>query len=191
MNFVKLATLTLVLATCHVTPVSGSSQGSESGKDQALVAALSVREEAQCVDTEYKDIEASLAFTNVSAADIVIRRGDGQIVTVLGLFGTRTLRPLISSWMSMSDQGSKSDVTIHRGETFAYQFRLRLDAGVLSQPGFYKVQVNYSAFTQARPGTESNTARDIGGWTNWLIVQLRECDGSTAMRHSPENTNTL
>ena len=188
-NFINLAMLALFLTTRPVALLAGSVQSGESGKDQSLIAALSVREEMQCVDTKYRDIEANVALTNTSPTDIVIKRGLGQNVTVLGLFGTRTLGPLLSSWMSASDQGPGSaatEVTVHPGETFAYRLQLRLNAEVLSQPGFYKIQVNYSAFRQALAGTKS-----IGGETNGAIIQVRECGESAALRQSSGNAESV
>ena len=175
MNFVKPAILTLLLAVCTVPVLEGKPQGSESGsKDQRLIAALSVREETQCAGTKSREVEGNLAVTNTSASDIVLRRGLGQNVTVLGLFGTKTLSPLLQSWSSQADAGPRSpatEVTIPPGNTFAYSVHLRLDAEVLKQPGFYKVQVSYDL---TKPD-------NIIGRTNWAIFQVRECDATAAL----------
>ena len=182
MNFVKPIMLVLLLAACSVPLLAGKPQGGESGnKDQPLIAALSIREETQCVDIKSRAIEANLAFTNTSASDIVLRRGLGQNVIVLGLFGTKTLSPLLRSWSSASDAGQRStatEVTIHPGNTFAHSVHLRLDAEVLKQPGFYKVQVSYDV---AKP--------DGIGRTNWAIFQVRDCDATAASR-DPDTVTT-
>jgi len=178
MRFFKLAMLVLLLAGCFVLLLAGKSQRSESGsKDQPFIAALSIREETQCVDNKSRNIEVNLAFTNTSASDVVLRQGLGQSVTVLGLFGTKTLSPLLQSWSSAADAGpgaTATEVTIHPGSTFAYLVHLRLNAEVLKQPGFYKVQVRYDL---AKPDS-------IMGRTNWVIFQVRECDATAAL-HDP------
>src|SRR5215469_2938339 len=119
MNFVKPAILVLLLAVCSVLLLAGKPQSGESGsKAQPLIAALSLREATQCVDTKSRAIEANLAITNTSASDIVLRQGLGQNVTILGLFGTKKLSPLLQSWSSASDAGAGStatEVTIHPG----------------------------------------------------------------------------
>jgi hypothetical protein len=176
MNFIKLVTSALLLAACTAALMAGSARN-ESGKDQPLIAALSVREETQCVDTKSREIEANLAFTNTSATDIILQRGLGQKVTVLGLFGTKTLSPLLRSWSSASDAGPRStatEITIRPGNTFAYSVHLRLDAEVLKQPGFYKVQLSYDV---TKPDSTI-------GRTNWAIIQVRECDASAALHDS-------
>lgn len=176
MNFVKL-TMSALLAVCSVPLLAATPQGESGGKEQTLIAALSVREETQCVDTKSRTIEANLALTNTSASDIVLRRGLGQSVTVLGLFGTKTLSPLLRSWSSAADAGpgaTAMEVTIHPGNTFAYSVRLKLDAEVLKQPGFYKVQVSYDL---AKPDSTI-------GRTNWAIFQVRECDATAALHAS-------
>ena len=172
------ATRFLVLMASFLTLFASPSQSAESSKHKVLVAALSVPMETLCMDTKSKDIDdAAIAFTNQSEKDIRLKMGGGQNVTVLGLFGTRTLRPLLSSWMSMSDQSTKgaaSDSILRPGETINYQVHFRLAPEVLGQPGFYKVQVSYDA--TSREALHAETLTDLSGRTNWVILQVHECD---------------
>jgi hypothetical protein len=177
----KRTMLILLLAMCPATLLAGTVQGSQTDKDQGIIAALSVREETQCMDTKPRDIEVNIALTNASQMDIVIRRGVGQNVSISGLFGTRTLSPLLSAWMRSSDPGPQSaatEVIVHPGNTFAYPLTIRLDPEILKQPGFYKVQVGYDAIRP--PGTDG--PRDLGGETNGAIFQVRECGESAGER---------
>jgi hypothetical protein len=158
-------------------PVLGGSSSRQSAEEEKLIAALSVPEETQCVDTKAREIATNLAFTNNSATDIILRRGLGQNMTVLGLFGTKTLSPLLRSWSSEYDAGPRSqttEVTIHPGTTIAYSMPLKLDADVLKQPGFYKIQVSYDAKTATQPN-------GLIGRSNWVIIQVRECEASITL----------
>jgi hypothetical protein len=150
--------------------------GAQSSNNQELVAALSLPTETLCMNATNHDIDAAIAFTNRSGKDIFLQTSGGRSLTVLGLFGTRTLKPLLSSWMSMSDQtakGSSPDTVLHPGETINYPFHLRLSAEVLSEPGFYKVQASYDAVSHESSGAGNPV--DLSGRTNWVILQVREC----------------
>jgi hypothetical protein len=185
MHSLNRVTLIFLFATCPLTLSVDAQQGDQSSKDKGIVAALSLREATQCADTKTRDIEVNVAVTNTSASDIVLRRGLWQNVSVLGLFGTKTLSPLLQSWSSAADAGPGStatEVTIHPGNTFAYPVHLRLDADVLKQPGFYEVRVSYDAL---RP-TGTERPRNIGGLTNEAIFQVREC-GDLTVSERPEN----
>lgn len=185
MHSLKRVMLIFLFAACPLTLPAGAMQGDQSSKDQGIVAALSLREATQCMDTKSRDIDVNVALTNTSPMDVVVRRGAGQNVSVLGLFGTKTLSPLLQSWSSAADAGPGStatEVTVHPGNTFAYSVHLRLDADVLKQPGFYEVRVSYDAL---RP-TGTDGSRNIGGLTNEAIFQVREC-GNLAVSERPEN----
>jgi len=148
----------------------------ETPKDPSLSAILSVPTETLCMATENRDIAATISVTNRSEKNMLLKMSGGRNVTVLGLFGTRTLRPLLSSWMGMSDQaanGTSPDPVLRPGETINYQFHFKLSSEVLAEPGFYKVQVSYDAASlgAAHPAPSS----DLSGKTNWVILQVHEC----------------
>ncbi len=169
MIFVKGVIFRLTLAGCSMLSLACKPQATEdSTKGQSLIAALSLPQETQCLDNKSRTIDANLSFTNRYASDVVLRQGLGQSVTVLGLFGTKTLSPLLQSWSSAADAGplaTATDITIHPGSTSAYVVHVKLDAELLKQPGFYKVQVSYDL---AKPDR-------LIGRTNWAIFQVREC----------------
>jgi hypothetical protein len=145
-------------------------------KDYPAAAALSIPIETVCVGSQGKPMEATIAFTNRSQKNILVKTSGGRTVTVLGLFGTRKRQPLLSSWMSMSDQGGggkSADSFLKPGETTNYQFEFELPANLLAEPGFYKVQVSYDVSSQTTdPAAESI---DFVGRTNWAIFQVSEC----------------
>jgi hypothetical protein len=140
---------------------------------EPLVAALSFPSEIVCSAASAQEIVANIAFTNQSAGNILLKTAAGRNVTIHGLFRTRTLKPLLSSWMSMSDRGAgytSSDIVLHPSETRNYQARFKLPPELLSEPGFYKVQVSYSILDDgAQPA-------GVEGTTNWAIFQVRNCD---------------
>lgn len=145
----------------------------EEASKKTLVAALSLPYETVCSATSAQDVVANIAFTNQSAGGILLRTAAGRNLTIHGLFGTRTLKPLLSSWTSMSDQGAgvtSFDTVLRPGETRNYQLRFMLTRELLAEPGFYKVQVSYSAVGNgAQP-------ESLDGQTNWVIFQVRNCD---------------
>jgi len=139
---------------------------------EPLVAALSLPHETVCSAASAQEAVANVAFTNQSVVGILLKTAAWRNLTIEGLFGTRTLKPLLSSWMSMSDQGAggtPSDTALHPGETRNYQLRFKLPQELLSEPGFYKVQVSYSAVDEGA----ASVARD--GQTNWAIFEVRGC----------------
>ena len=148
----------------------------ETPKDRSLTAILSVPTETLCIGTESRDVSATISFTNRSEKNVLLKMSGGRNVTVLGLFGTRTLKPLLSSSMSMSDQGTNgtsSDPVLRPGENINYELRFKLSSEVLTEPGFYKVQVSYDA--ASLEASHPSPSSDLSGKTNWVILQVHEC----------------
>lgn len=162
--------LLVVVSTCM--PLIGNSGNSTA---EPLLSVLSLPNETVCTGTKTREISATISFTNRSRKDILLKMAEGRNVTVLGLFGTRTLKPLLSSWMSMSDQGAKptAESVLHPGETTWRRVRFRLAPDLLSQPGFYKVQFSYVAVVRAAKPT---SATPFDAKTNWVIFQVRACE---------------
>jgi hypothetical protein len=148
----------------------------ESSNQKPLVALLVMPSEVQCVATDQGDIVATMSVTNRSERTVLLRVSGGRNVTIQGIFGTRTLKPIISSWMSTADQseeGQASHIKLHRGETLNREIALKLPAEVLAQPGFYKIQVSFE-FVNHGPSSKASPV-DGHGRTNWGIFQIREC----------------
>jgi hypothetical protein len=170
------SSLFFVLLVNFVALLTNPMGGAQSSNSQELIAALSLPTETLCMGATSRDIDAAIAFTNRSGTDILLQTSGGRSLTVLGLFGTHTLKPLLSSWMSMSDQAAKGtspDSVLHPGETINYPFHLRLSAELLAEPGFYKVQASYDALSSKSSSTGNPI--DLSGRTNWVILQVREC----------------
>ena len=171
MYLLKAAKLVLLLVLCFSTlPVQG-----EVMRDRPLIAELSVSTETFCSGAETRNPAATISFTNRSERNILLKMSGGQNVTEMGIFSTRTLRPLLFSWMSMSDQvanGSSADLVLRPGETINYELRFKLTREVLTEPGFYKLQVSYNAASLAATRTPLD---DLSGKTNWVIVQVDKC----------------
>jgi hypothetical protein len=187
MNSLQPVKLSLLLVMCCVmccAPLLAILPSNQSGKRQPIIAVLSFPEAAQCVGTKTRSIEATVTLTNTSATDISLRRGMGQNISIIGLFGTRTLRPLLSSWMSSSDAplAVPTEVTIHPGATFSYSLRINLDAELLKEPGFYRIEVDYSAFQKTQTAAGENVVTDISADTRGAILEVRECDESAGKR---------
>jgi hypothetical protein len=155
---------------------AGQSQGAGRPHNAAILASLALPESRFCIDTKERYIESNIAFTNLSDADIEVALGKGANVTVEGVFGTRTLKPLLWGGENISESAPKSVLShtlLHPRETVTFPLRLRLDEKVFSEPGFYKVKVDFDAV-----GHETHTSGatvDYSGTTNWAIFEIHEC----------------
>ena len=159
-----------------ITSSSFPALATESQERGRLIALLSLPLETVCAGTQNQPMDAAITFTNQSEQDVEVAMEKGIGVTVMGLFGTRTLRPLLWGGGSNSEWAPRTvsaHFLMHPKETILYRLQLRLDENVFSEPGFYKVQVGFDASGHATsPG---RVVTDFGGITNWVVFESREC----------------